>query len=767
MNQASRLEHQIAPTSPLLFHATMAPRRVTRSRQKNRQNDPLQRLRDSLQDQNLLDILDSLPPPHTLRLEQCKDEGDHIALCLGDRPKVNGVPCQAWVRIVSVNHMEFYDQEVLPGNTTREYRRSASSLTRKATSLHLPFCFLQHDSLDEARGMPEKLCALILYYAPAAGIDIDDLDWDVYEISLIQALQHIDSQTAYHQWHRDQKPAASGASHISDGLGGPGTQLNNLHDHGATEGVLHAVQKANHPTGGLIQANSLPMIVRPQKSLAKLRDQLGDTKLRLLNDLLVLPMTISPHSLEGNFFPFRMLIGTITDLNAKIYDIFAYLIHDAGKCTGVRYLSHDTAANATFWTVDDLLSATVLEPFRTLNNPGKGSYKGGTGRSARGAKLKSVVSYYFFLAENEGLIDDPLITINDSFGKRLSTAIRELSEASFGQVNDDSVHQEPTNQQQQSGNLPAPKSVHHASEKDNRGSSPTIATAAESEILEKPVEPESLQCRIGETSDVDMPDVEVTQNHRCEASDLDTSPTIEVLEFQRHPSTSPQLAPEAIDSHPATPAREISEHPTLASAIESTGTPYPRKSPDIIPQEDTSETTRLGSPAMSSNDDYVPMDISSSSSIQEHMPPTDTINVQLRASSEAEDALTNSRKANNLVAKVLNNGPPTPEGSVEREIQSQTAMDNRDEPATQNRVVIIDLVSDNGEDLESSSALPETLQRTSRTRIEQHNAMQLSSGPLQALQGSAGSLYWIGSDDDILEEVDGSAHRQAVSRRLQ
>ena len=392
----------------------MSRRHHTRSRRKQ-PTDPLERLEELLIKEELLEVLQSLPPPDSWRFQQAlESDPSTVRLFLGYRPQNDGALAQSWACMIADSTelkppVTFWDQEPKKGRT---FPRSASSVLRKTEALHPPFCFLQHDPVDKTTGVRDMLCALILYGTLVTGADTCALQWDKFEESLCIALRYIVSRDTYHQWLHEQKLTTIKS-------GGSNQKLTTIRSDGGDQNY----------TGGVVRPGSGQMTVRPNTSLAKLRDELDEKKLKMIESLPSIPMSLSPHSLGGNYFPFRMCIGSHPSVKGETVAIHAYFIHDGTKPVTIRFLSHDDADEVTAWTVDDLSKVTLLEPFKYLNDLKKASYGTGKGSSARSAKIKSLISYYFCLAENEGLIGNPPVTTGESFAKRLCAAANELQDA--------------------------------------------------------------------------------------------------------------------------------------------------------------------------------------------------------------------------------------------------------------------------------------------------------------------------------------------------
>ncbi|KAF2624059.1 hypothetical protein BU25DRAFT_493950 [Macroventuria anomochaeta] len=424
----------------------MSNQRGPRLSRRDRQEASLDRLRRDVQNQGLLDALDSFPAPESFTFQHTRKSGhDTIMLCLGTRANTGSSTCEAWARIVTAERKDlnppvvFYCQELSEdGTRTFQYPRSASSLLRKAAGLQPPFCFLQHDPFDEATGVRDMLCAVILYQALVTGVETCALQWAQFGDSLSQALRYIDSRDAYHQWRHEQKiaairrPASNEASkQHTQKEAEKETDEVRTDEFAAEELRTVSATSRDEYTGGVVRPSGSRIVVKPNTSLSKLKEQLGDAKFQNLDNLPSRPMTISPHSLGEPYFPFRMLVGTHSYEDGEPAEVYVYLTHDGPRNAAMRFLSHDTAGEEVSWTIDELQDITLFEPFEYLNNLKLKSNGTRPGISARAAKIRSVISYYFFLAENEGLIGDPRVTIGEAFGKRLCAACKELQEVDF------------------------------------------------------------------------------------------------------------------------------------------------------------------------------------------------------------------------------------------------------------------------------------------------------------------------------------------------
>lgn len=279
------------------------------------------------------------------------------------------------------------------------------------------------------------ICATILYQALVAGVDTSAFRWSRFEDSLGRALRYINTREAYHQWLHDR----NNATLISNaGFAKPPDyteqkkEAMGTHDLAAEKlrGAGNTREKVY--TGGKVYPSGSRVALRPGTSLSRLKKQIGDARFQLLDHLPAIAMSISPHTLGEPYFPFRLQIGTHDPDSSASLALYAYLVHDGVKKAAVKILSCDNDGQQKAWALEGLGSVVLLQPFDYLNKLKEKSNGTRPGNSARAAKIRSVISYYFFLAENEGLIGDPRIATGEAFGKRLCTACAELQEARLG-----------------------------------------------------------------------------------------------------------------------------------------------------------------------------------------------------------------------------------------------------------------------------------------------------------------------------------------------
>ncbi|XPS74064.1 hypothetical protein M3J09_006190 [Ascochyta lentis] len=349
--------------------------------------------------------------------------------------------CQAWTCIVSENKdlqppISFYDRDLSEDGTRFfKYPRSASSLLRKATYLHPPFCFLQHDQHDDATDVRNMLCAIILYPSLLLGVDDRALAWAKFEQSLSQALRYIDSRAAYHQWLHDPtittlQPEVSGETSRSSAPEDRQEAVNPVDSEARAVEEPRAISSVNDDKhiASTLQIDGSNMVVKPNTSLWRLKSLIGHARFQLLQNIPPGPMKLSPHTFGSRYFPLCLQIGTHNQGSSGVLGVYACLIHEGPKKTTMKIMSHQDDLHKS-WAMEKLQDVDLLEPFNYLNKLTTKSNGAMPGSKARAAKIRSVISYYFFVAENEGLIGDPRINVGKAFGKRLCAACVELQQA--------------------------------------------------------------------------------------------------------------------------------------------------------------------------------------------------------------------------------------------------------------------------------------------------------------------------------------------------
>jgi hypothetical protein len=260
---------------------------------------------------------------------------------------------------------------------------------------------------------------------------------------MIQALRHIKSRASYQQWRHEQRIASSDASKVGKTMGQKAQPK--------PEEAMFETQSAQYTTegspttsascidaytGGLVRSSGSAVTIKPCTSLSVLKNQLGNKRFELLDNIPSVSIVVSRHSFDPPYFPFRVRIGTHDWASEGPLAIYAYLVHDGIKKNVMKILSHNKQGDERSWPLERLEDLTLFEPFKCLNKLKTKSDGAKPGPSARAAKIRSVVAYYFFLAENEGSIGDPRIQIGEAFCKRLSTACAELGKAGFHKTED-------------------------------------------------------------------------------------------------------------------------------------------------------------------------------------------------------------------------------------------------------------------------------------------------------------------------------------------
>jgi hypothetical protein len=157
----------------------------------------IDRLKTGLKRRRELHLLDLLPPPSTLTFS---DDTTALKILLGDRRDSDGIKTAVWAHILPERNdidppVLFREIDTSIDGQPRTFSRAASSLLRKATDLHLPFCYLQYypnEGVKDVRGM---LCAIVLYYALIAGLNDYALHWNRFDACFTEALSYINARS--------------------------------------------------------------------------------------------------------------------------------------------------------------------------------------------------------------------------------------------------------------------------------------------------------------------------------------------------------------------------------------------------------------------------------------------------------------------------------------------------------------------------------------------------------------------------------------------
>jgi hypothetical protein len=176
--------------------------------------------------------------------------------------------------------------------------------------------------------------------------------------------------------------------------------------------------------GGVVRSVGSSVSVQSGTALEKLTKALGDERMKLLDLIPSLPVTIERHN-NDDYWPFRLHIGTYDGSN-----VYVYRKHGKRR-TDSKILSHGSDDNGGEWQFNDLSEVHLLEPFACL-------MKINNDLVTRGNKIRYLVYYYLMLAENEGLIDDPKLQVTPStmIATFVSTC-RNLADAGYKNINPD------------------------------------------------------------------------------------------------------------------------------------------------------------------------------------------------------------------------------------------------------------------------------------------------------------------------------------------
>jgi hypothetical protein len=351
------------------------------------------RTRARLLADGLLGVLDSFPAPSSFQFYKASSRGESaIRLRLGYRKQDDGSVAASWAYI-ELNHQSItppvrYRDELPPVDKNKpvSYPRRASSLLRIAKDLLPPFRFLQFDSGENISNMRGMLCSLVLYYAMASGHTDAATSWNNFESSLFQALTYIQDNAEYWLWC-DERTNGSMLART------PFIMTHSDNALSKTNGVAKVTK-----TGGTVSSNQALSPARPGTHLARLQGALKES-VDLLGLIPSTPVIIERQDLFTDYFPFRLHIGKHGQSDA-----YVYLTHDVQK--KVKIIAHgDQNQEGLTWTFRDLRGLNLFEPFATVMRQ-KGNLK------YRGLKIRYLVNYYYMIADNEGLIDDPNIAVD-------------------------------------------------------------------------------------------------------------------------------------------------------------------------------------------------------------------------------------------------------------------------------------------------------------------------------------------------------------------
>jgi hypothetical protein len=170
----------------------------------------LDKMRDYLRKRNLLSILDSLPVATSLTFRSTPTFGsvpssDSKMLFLGYRNDCTSI-AEVWANITPGNGLtppvEIRDEIVAADGKKQTWTRAAVGMLRKPEHLHWPFCFMAFETVMDRRvgGIRNMFCALVLYYALAAGASNEASRWPKFQHGLEQGLRYIRENKMYKEW---------------------------------------------------------------------------------------------------------------------------------------------------------------------------------------------------------------------------------------------------------------------------------------------------------------------------------------------------------------------------------------------------------------------------------------------------------------------------------------------------------------------------------------------------------------------------------------
>jgi hypothetical protein len=417
---SSRRTFLTFPTRSTTSHhddTTMSVQSADRRALPRKWGSAINKIKRILEAHGLLQVLDLFPSTTSFTFDESNWRGKKaLKTYLGHRRQVADADgpdsfAESWAYIILEQckiepPVMIQDKGPELTGTRKSYRRPASSLLCRAQDLLPPFCFLQTELPANPRN---KLCALILYYALVNGVSDAATRWNLFEDSLIEAIAYIEQRAEYQQWRSEQpddKDATLSAT---------------------SEAAQNDDSEEAQMPGGVVRSVGSSVLVRSGTALEKLTKDLGDERMKLLDLIPSLPVTIERHD-NDEYWPFRLHLGTHDGDNVHVYR------KSVKRRTENRILSHRGE-----WQFIDLSDVELLEPFaclmRTKND-----------LATRGNKIRYLVYYYLMLAENEGLTDDPKLQVSSSTMIATFVSVcRNLAEASQESTSSDEAQTDEGN----------------------------------------------------------------------------------------------------------------------------------------------------------------------------------------------------------------------------------------------------------------------------------------------------------------------------------
>ncbi|KAH7359688.1 hypothetical protein BKA66DRAFT_445205 [Pyrenochaeta sp. MPI-SDFR-AT-0127] len=381
----------------------------------------LQKLTKKLAGRRIPLINTALPSLPTSLFEVTTSEERQITrLHLGTRRQADGTQAIVWAYVLSdhgdvgqqIVFRERIPQIVGTGDGFRSYPRAASSLLRKATQLHPPFCFLQTDPHGDMKVDGDIIRSLVAYYFLKAGLNDYARHWSGFEASLIRALSHMSRCPEYHVW----RVKHSGRCSFAPTAGTEGASEKSHQQSGRRSSAHHGPH--HRETGGTIYSTLSSRKARKGTPLAVFQGSLGD-RIQLLENIPTIPLVFSHQVNYPYYFPFRLCIGRYRPADitqAAAVDVHVYLTN-SGARNVVRIHAQSAEGKEWSWKLPALSDVELFEPFTAW--AGSSSISG-----KAGDKIRSLIYYCFILAEDCGLIDDPRIKITKHMVDTFCSACR-------------------------------------------------------------------------------------------------------------------------------------------------------------------------------------------------------------------------------------------------------------------------------------------------------------------------------------------------------
>lgn len=387
------------------------------------------KLHKHLRTHNCFHVLESLPGAGSFTFRQTYEyTSTSTKLFLGYRTLSDkSTQVEIWAHLAG-DHDDleipiiFYDETVLENGERRMWKRSAAGLVRKATDLFPPFCFLHHEPPPRYIWIREMVCAVTLYYFLIAGVSDEALRWMNFRRELERALKYIASRTEYQRWAQD-KDEKKTQEMLNANLG-QSVQSSQLEGNNILPGTIAVCP----------QGSAVP--IRQDTALLGLIHNLRDTsKLRVLDAIPKTPVYISRQSIYTKDFGFRMLIGKCASQSHSSHGFFYVWVYletkrwrnDTFRTMKIR--AHDSSGHLQGrFSLDKLDGYSLIEPFRSMQDNDASAQK-------QGEDVHTLIYYYFMVAKNEGIIDNPGLSIGTDYAQKFVNMCKVFAKGSNRQKN--------------------------------------------------------------------------------------------------------------------------------------------------------------------------------------------------------------------------------------------------------------------------------------------------------------------------------------------